>query len=50
MPGLYVTCDEELEWLLEYAESGGHVILGPRTAYADDEARARAEVAAGAPA
>ena len=40
-----MTSDEELEWLLEYAESGGHLILGPRTAYADDEARARAEVA-----
>ena len=45
VPGLYVTSDEELDWLLEYAESGGHLILGPRTAYADDEARARAEVA-----
>jgi beta-galactosidase len=43
--GLYVTSDRDLDWLLEYAESGGHLILGPRTAYADDEARARTEVA-----
>ena len=44
VPGLYVTRDRDLDWLLEYAESGGHLILGPRTAYADHEARARAEV------
>ena len=44
VPGLYVTRDRDLDWLLDYAESGGHLILGPRTAYADHEARARAEV------
>jgi beta-galactosidase len=43
--GAYVTTDEDLELLRDYAEHGGHLILGPRTAYADDEARARVEVA-----
>src|SRR5436305_696796 len=32
VPGLYDTRDRDLDWLLEYAESGGHLILGPRTA------------------
>ncbi|WP_430790811.1 beta-galactosidase [Actinoplanes sp. G11-F43] len=40
----YITTDAELDWLLAYAEAGGHLILGPRTGYADHEARARAEV------
>jgi beta-galactosidase len=33
-----------LNWLADYAEAGGHLLLGPRTAYADHEARARPEV------
>jgi len=42
-PGLYIAGDETLDWLLRYAEAGGHLILGPRTGYADLEARARTE-------
>jgi beta-galactosidase len=44
VPGLYVASDELLTWLRRYAEAGGHLVLGPRTAYADTEARARREV------
>ncbi|GAA4484500.1 beta-galactosidase [Microbacterium panaciterrae] len=43
--GVYIATDEDLALLREYAAAGGHLILGPRTAYADDEARARVEVA-----
>jgi beta-galactosidase len=39
--GLYVTDDETLDWLRDYALAGGHLIVGPRTGYADLEARAR---------
>jgi beta-galactosidase len=39
--GLYIADDETLELLREYALAGGHLILGPRTGYADTEARAR---------
>ena len=41
VPALYVADDESLEWLEAYAKSGGHLVLGPRTGYADHEARAR---------
>jgi beta-galactosidase len=44
VPGLYVVDDATLDWLAAYAEEGGHLVLGPRTAYADLEARARTEV------
>ncbi len=43
VPALYVVADETLEWLAAYAEAGGHLILGPRTAYGDQEGRAREE-------
>ncbi|WP_229276348.1 beta-galactosidase [Agromyces kandeliae] len=43
--GAYVTSDAELELLRDYVSSGGHLVLGPRTAYADEEARARVDVA-----
>ncbi|NJP97554.1 beta-galactosidase [Nonomuraea sp. FMUSA5-5] len=42
--GLYVTDDATLGWLRAYATAGGHLVLGPRTAYADHEARARRDV------
>lgn len=42
--GLYVTSDETMQLLRDYVEAGGHLILGPRTGYADEEARARVEV------
>lgn len=39
----YTAADTDLDFLVEYAEAGGHLVLGPKTAYADREARARAE-------
>jgi beta-galactosidase len=47
VPGLYVADDALLEVLVEYAEAGGHLVLGFRSGYADEEARARAEVMPG---
>lgn len=43
--GLYVASDDTLDLLREYAEAGGHLIIGPRTGYADELARARVAVA-----
>jgi beta-galactosidase len=34
-------------WLAEYAREGGHLVIGPRAAYADHEGRARHESAPG---
>jgi beta-galactosidase len=42
--GIYVTTDAELGLLRDYVAAGGHLIVGPRTGYADSEARARIEV------
>ncbi|MFI1032835.1 beta-galactosidase [Streptomyces sp. NPDC020951] len=47
VPGLYLAADTTLDWFAAYAEAGGHLVLGPRTGYADQEARARAERAPG---
>lgn len=41
VPGLYLADDALLEQLVAYAEAGGHLVVGPRTGYADEEARAR---------
>jgi beta-galactosidase len=41
---VYVTSDELLRFLNRYVEAGGHLLLGPRTAYADLENRARHDV------
>ncbi|MFC0673250.1 beta-galactosidase [Brachybacterium hainanense] len=38
-----IASDADLQWLREYAEAGGHLILGIRTGYEDEEARARLE-------
>jgi beta-galactosidase len=46
-PALYLIDDETVDWLAAYAHAGGHLVLGPRTAYADHEGRARAEHAPG---
>jgi beta-galactosidase len=43
VPGLYIAGDGTLDWLAAYAAAGGHLVLGPRTGYADEEARARTE-------
>ena len=45
--GLYIGDDATLDWLVAYAAAGGHLVLGPRTGYADAEARARTEVMPG---
>ncbi|HEY0188146.1 MAG TPA: beta-galactosidase [Cellulomonas sp.] len=42
--GLYVAGDALLDWLGEYAAAGGHLVLGPRTAVADLDARPRTAV------
>ena len=47
VPAFYLTHDTTLDWLAAYAHEGGHLVLGPRTAYADHEARARQESAPG---
>ncbi|MEV8098444.1 beta-galactosidase [Kitasatospora sp. NPDC085879] len=44
-PALYLAEDSLLDWLAAYAHAGGHLVLGPRTGYADHEARARHEPA-----
>jgi beta-galactosidase len=43
--GLYAAEDATLDLLAEYAHAGGHLVLGPRTGYADHEGRARWEPA-----
>ncbi|MFE3033166.1 beta-galactosidase [Streptomyces canus] len=47
VPALYIAPDAVLDWLAAYAHAGGHLVLGPRTGYADHEARARHEKAPG---
>jgi beta-galactosidase len=47
VPGLYVADDALLDVLVEYAEAGGHLVLGFRSGYADEEARARPAVMPG---
>jgi beta-galactosidase len=47
VPAFYLAHDSTLDWFAEYAQAGGHLVIGPRTAYADHEARARQEAAPG---
>ena len=42
--GLLIADDALLTWLRDYAAAGGHLVLGPRTAYGDEEGRARTDV------
>ncbi len=44
-PALYVATDDQLRLLADYARAGGHLVIGIRTGYADEEARARPAVA-----
>lgn len=39
----FTTSDDQVRWLLDYAAAGGHLVLGPRTAYGDEEGRARTQ-------
>ncbi len=41
--GYYIAEDRVLDWLRRYVEAGGHLVLGPRTGYADPQAAARTE-------
>lgn len=43
--GLYISTAADLALLKEYVALGGHLILGPKTGYADDQARVRIAVA-----
>ncbi|WP_437773600.1 beta-galactosidase [Arthrobacter sp. KNU40] len=45
VPAFYIASDASVAWLNAYASSGGHLVLGIRSGYADTQARARAEVA-----
>jgi beta-galactosidase len=39
----YTAADEDLDFLVDYAQAGGHLVVGPRTGYGDGEGRARTE-------
>jgi len=39
----YTAADADLAFLVDYARAGGHLVVGPRTGYGDEEGRARAE-------
>ena len=39
----YTAADEDLDFLVGYAQAGGHLVVGPRTGYGDREGRARME-------
>ncbi|HEX8868000.1 MAG TPA: beta-galactosidase trimerization domain-containing protein, partial [Lentzea sp.] len=47
VPALHLADDATLDRLAAYAHAGGHLVIGPRTGYADQEARARRERAPG---
>jgi len=47
VPGLYIADDALLGRLGDYAEAGGHLVLTPRTGYADEEAVVRHQVMPG---
>lgn len=38
-----IASDDDLVWLRSYAEAGGHLVVGIRTGYEDEQARARLE-------
>ena len=39
----YTAADEDLDFLIDYAQAGGHLVVGPRTGYGDGEGRARTQ-------
>lgn len=48
VPALYVAGDDLVDLLRSYAQAGGHLVLGFRSGYADEEARPRVTVMPGA--
>jgi len=44
VPALYVVDDATLDALVAYAEAGGHLVVGIRTGYGDELARARGSI------
>jgi beta-galactosidase len=47
VPAYYIATDATLALLRDYAGNGGHLVIGPRTGYADPEARPRIAVMPG---
>ena len=47
VPALYIATDVTLEFLRDYSAAGGHLVLTPRTGYADGEAVVRHQVMPG---
>src|SRR4051812_7034482 len=47
VPTLYIAADDMLDALVRYAEAGGHLVVGIRSGYGDQLARARPERAPG---
>ncbi len=43
VPAFFVASDKQLLWLREYANAGGHLVLTPRSAYADQLGRVRGD-------
>lgn len=41
--GFTIATDADLRWLRDYAAAGGHLVVGIRTGYEDEQARARLE-------
>ena len=39
----YTAADEDLDFLIGYAQARGHLVVGPRTGYGDEEGRARTQ-------
>jgi beta-galactosidase len=39
----YTAADKDLDFLIDYALAGGHLVVGPRTGYGDREGRARTQ-------
>ena len=39
----FTAADEDLDFLIDYAQAGGHLVVGPRTGYGDREGRAHTE-------
>jgi beta-galactosidase len=47
IPGYYIADDKVLDFAREYAQKGGHLVLGPRTGYATTNGTVRTSVSPG---